>query len=684
MFSEFFYKLFRLLIHYPVPRMRINSNSIFLRHKKSILSSSLASVLAIPVSSALAVDDVPLMFESSSVTKSFDDGIIDFSDRFGHEAYIDGDRLAISEVYLRPGYPQSISSGVVYIYDRNSVGEWIETAQIYRRETGYNGQERISQFGKGLILQGDRLLISTGNGGNDDQPVAFVYELVPGEGWVETARLTPDVEAGSYSSFANSLQMQGDTIVIGAAGEPSIPEERYEYRGTAYVFERDASSGEWIKTAKLDRDAFGGHVDLFGRSVVLEGDTIFVGAPSSETSLAENGGRVFSYRKSPEGEWLADQEIFYTSGQRSYFFGNKMFADNGVLAINVATTGTYETLFTFAEVDGSWTEKESLLPVIGSLGYSDYFLNERLLLVNNSGTYNSARERVNDIKAYYQTNAGTWELIERFDVSDYSAENYNHLYLGNAENDGRFVAHSYGNGTIYLFDVNIDDTDGDGEIDVLDNCPATQNPDQLNSDDDILGNSCDADDDNDGVVDNEDAFPLDSSEQLDTDGDLIGNNADTDDDGDNAPDSSDAFPLDSSEQLDTDGDLIGNNADTDDDGDGQSDVDEMACDSDPLNAESTSPDSNGDGVPDCLAPTDPIESANAALSEALTGGSLSFGAYNRFSVSLKKVADYLADGRNDKAEKEIQKFLKNADKKNSGLSPELQAELHELLEPLLS
>ncbi|WP_206485604.1 M12 family metallo-peptidase [Thalassotalea sp. G2M2-11] len=76
---------------------------------------------------------------------------------------------------------------------------------------------------------------------------------------------------------------------------------------------------------------------------------------------------------------------------------------------------------------------------------------------------------------------------------------------------------------------------------------------QLDSDNDgytnleeFRNNTEPTDSDGDGVLDSEDAFPLDASESVDTDGDGIGNNADTDDDGDGVPDSSDAYPLDSS------------------------------------------------------------------------------------------------------------------------------------------
>ena len=86
----------------------------------------------------------------------------------------------------------------------------------------------------------------------------------------------------------------------------------------------------------------------------------------------------------------------------------------------------------------------------------------------------------------------------------------------------------------------------------------------------------------------------------DTDGDKISDCYDEDDDNDGTLDVDDAFPLDPTEDTDTDGDGIGNNADTDDDGDGQSDADEESCGSDPLDASSISDDYDQDGLPDCV------------------------------------------------------------------------------------
>jgi len=162
---------------------------------------------------------------------------------------------------------------------------------------------------------------------------------------------------------------------------------------------------------------------------------------------------------------------------------------------------------------------------------------------------------------------------------------------------------------VSLFKMNfMDDADGDGVEDGLDNCPSIANQDQLDTDDDGLGNACDDDDDNDGVLDVNDALPLNASESVDTDGDGIGNNADTDDDGDEVADELDNCPITSNfNQLDTDGDTLGNVCDNDDDNDGIVD----SADAFPLDSTETL-DSDGDGVGDNAdwAPNDSSESAD--------------------------------------------------------------------------
>ncbi|MEM8981429.1 MAG: serine hydrolase [Pseudomonadota bacterium] len=165
-----------------------------------------------------------------------------------------------------------------------------------------------------------------------------------------------------------------------------------------------------------------------------------------------------------------------------------------------------------------------------------------------------------------------------------------------------------------IADINDSDDDNDGVDDTADAFPLDPN-ETADFDNDGTGDNADTDDDNDGVEDSMDAFPFDASESQDSDndgtgdnadafpndpaetsdndGDGIGDNGDPDDDNDGVDDTMDAFPLDPAETTDTDGDGTGNNADTDDDGDGVADVDDAF----PLDATESS-DNDGDGIGD--------------------------------------------------------------------------------------
>lgn len=125
------------------------------------------------------------------------------------------------------------------------------------------------------------------------------------------------------------------------------------------------------------------------------------------------------------------------------------------------------------------------------------------------------------------------------------------------------------------------DADLDSVPDSVDNCPSESNVDQLDTDQDGLGNVCDDDDDNDGVPDSDDAFPLDPTESKDTDQDGVGDNSDQcpespssdagtideygcgfsdgDEDGDGKLNGEDAFPYDAKEWIDSDSDGWGDN-----------------------------------------------------------------------------------------------------------------------------
>ena len=153
------------------------------------------------------------------------------------------------------------------------------------------------------------------------------------------------------------------------------------------------------------------------------------------------------------------------------------------------------------------------------------------------------------------------------------------------------------------------DTDQDGVIDLEDAFPLDP-AEWADNDQDGIGNNADPDDDNDGFFDDIERLagtdPLDFlSKPLDTDQDGIINLLDLDDDNDGFEDTLElevgTDPLDvNSFPLDTDQDLIIDFLDEDDDNDGQTDATELQCGSDPLNNRSRALDTDNDGIPDCL------------------------------------------------------------------------------------
>ena len=213
-------------------------------------------------------------------------------------------------------------------------------------------------------------------------------------------------------------------------------------------------------------------------------------------------------------------------------------------------------------------------------------------------------------------------------------------------------------------DVDTDD-DGDGVLDVDDAFPLDP-LETLDTDSDGTGNNTDTDDDGDSVLDVDDAFPLDSSEILDTDSDGTGNNTDTDDDNDGVLDTDDAFPLDSSETLDTDGDSIGNNTDTDDDGDTVLDDEDafpldssetLDTDNDGI-GNNTDTDDDADSVLDIndafpLDPTETIDTDGDNIGNNLDDdddGDFVLDADDAFPLDSTETTDTDGDGTGDNAD----------------------------------
>ena len=154
---------------------------------------------------------------------------------------------------------------------------------------------------------------ASSNNGCSHAGAAYVYERVGGT-WSFTAYLKAP-NAGQHNYFGVSVELDGDTLIVGAKYEGSCSttpvsttaaiDNGCSYAGAAYVYER--VGGTWLFSAYL-KAPNSGQGDHFGQRVALDGDTLIVGAmhesscsiDSSQTVAVDNScpsaGAVYTYR----------------------------------------------------------------------------------------------------------------------------------------------------------------------------------------------------------------------------------------------------------------------------------------------------------------------------------------------------------------------------------------------------
>ena len=119
--------------------------------------------------------------------------------------------------------------------------------------------------------------------------------------WTQRVKLIAE-DADTMVGFG-SVAMDGDTLVVGAAGGRvwDAEDNKYYYCGTVYVFERSASDWSHVhQTAKLYPEDYK-HVEGFGGSVAIDGYFIVVGAPGTWVPFEGTHGAAYLFMHTVEG-----------------------------------------------------------------------------------------------------------------------------------------------------------------------------------------------------------------------------------------------------------------------------------------------------------------------------------------------------------------------------------------------
>ncbi len=249
-------------------------------------------------------------------------------------------------------------AGSVYAYERNASGQWTLRQQFESPESVAG-----DAFGGVIQLSGDRALIGApgapaAGSGETIEGAGRVFEFRLSDGrWVGGPELAVAPEAGA--AFGAAMVVQGDRAIIGAPGD------RLGY-GTAFVFDRDAATGAWSETNRLDAPG-GLEGDVFGSAVAIDGEDVWIGAPvvrGLETGMAFVYSGTDGDAPPVRVRFAEDQ----TNTEDS--FGHRVVAGGGIAAVTASGLDHQAGgVFVFErDASGAWRQDDLLVSAPDALG----------------------------------------------------------------------------------------------------------------------------------------------------------------------------------------------------------------------------------------------------------------------------------------------------------------------------
>lgn len=238
-------------------------------------------------------------------------------ERFGAAVAVRGGTLAIGQ----PDF-----GAEVHLVERGPSGAWSGAGALPRPATVFDG----SEFGEALAMDGDLLVV--GAPGEDaqsyDSGAAYVFRrTAPGAAFAEEARLEhPSAFVVTYHGH--------DVDVDGTAGAERIVVGSLDER--AFVWAR--ADGGW--TDVLELTPFDDELGGFGEAVTIDGERVVVGAPRRLGASGDSGAALEYAREG--GAWRP-RGLVHPTVLRDRGFGSSLALDGGTLVVGSPRTDTAGT-----------------------------------------------------------------------------------------------------------------------------------------------------------------------------------------------------------------------------------------------------------------------------------------------------------------------------------------------------
>lgn len=200
-------------------------------------------------------------------------------DLFGYGLALEGDTLVVGATGDDDG---GANSGSLYIFERDSSGNWSEVEKLLASDGAAD-----DRFGRSATLDG-RWAIAGTYTQDGTSGAAYAFKRKNNGDWVEKDILTPS-DGGAYDRFGCSVAMAGKTVIIGAHAKDV---DSKNDQGQAYVFTRSGS--DWTEQDKL-LASDGVAYDNLGSWVSFDGDTAVTAAIGVTVGTNPAAGAVYTF-----------------------------------------------------------------------------------------------------------------------------------------------------------------------------------------------------------------------------------------------------------------------------------------------------------------------------------------------------------------------------------------------------
>jgi sulfur relay (sulfurtransferase) DsrC/TusE family protein len=253
------------------------------------------------------------------------------NDYFGSWVAISGTRVVVTAPQDDMG---ATNAGSAYVYDMSSGTPTMPVATL-----GNPSPAVDDWFGRSAI-SGTLVVVSShfDNTGASDAGSVYVYDLSSGAPTVPLVTLNnPSPAAGDYFGF--SAAISGTRVVVGAYNDDTGAVNA----GLAYVYDLNSSTPT-VPVATLDNPTPGAN-DQFAYSVAIDGGTIAIGTPLSDT-VAYDKGYAYVFKGFPElvVEVLPSNTNFSDGG--SHDFGIAVTGSTTSVTFTLKNTGYNDLILT--------------------------------------------------------------------------------------------------------------------------------------------------------------------------------------------------------------------------------------------------------------------------------------------------------------------------------------------------